>query len=32
MAVSVGLKVNTPFGSGVVSSKRKDGGVDVVSF
>ena len=32
MAVSVGSKVNTPFGSGVVCNKRKDGGVDVVSF
>ena len=32
MAVSVGSKVNTPFGSGVVCSKRKDGGVDVVRF
>ena len=32
MAVSVGAKVNTPFGSGVVCNKRKDGGVDVVGF
>lgn len=30
MAIVVGNRVNTPFGNGVVTEHRKDGGVNVV--
>jgi len=30
MAIETGVKVETPFGTGIVTNQRKDGGVDVV--